>query len=122
MRLRGTLGRLVVPVAVALTTAFAACAKETPPAPTGVIEREAFIATFVELRDAAMATPLKVLDDADRARILSEHGVTEEELLAFADAYGSDPGYMLRVWDEVKARMKPLAPAASTTLPDSLKR
>ena len=79
-----------------------------------MIERETFVATFVDLRDAAMARPLKVLADEDRDRILAQHGVTEEALVAFADAWGGDPAYMARVWDDVRARMRPLAPPDTT--------
>ena len=91
----------------------AGCAGEAP-APTGVIDRETFIATYVELRDGAMAMPLKVLSDGERDRVLRAHGVTEEQLLAFADARGGDPDYMIRVWDEVRSRMKPLAPPSDS--------
>ena len=92
------------------------CAKPTPPAPAGVIDRATFIATYVDLRDGALATPLKVLSDEDRERILREHDVTEEQMLAFADARGGDPKYMISVWDEARSRLKPLTPQPDSTV------
>lgn len=103
-------------LALVIALVAAGCAKEAP-TPTGVIDRETFVATYVELRDVAMARPLKVLSDEDKERVLQGHGVTEEQLLAYADAWGGDPDYMIGVWEEVRSRVKPMAPP-----PDSLGR
>jgi hypothetical protein len=97
-----------------LVLALTGCTGRTPQAPAGVIDREAFITTFVELRDAAMRQPLKVLTDEERTRILAAHGVTEDQLVAFADAWGGDPAAMAAIWDDVRARMQPIAPPATT--------
>ena len=99
----------------ALLVLCSGCSKERTAAPTGVIDREVFIATYVDLRDGALGNQLKVLSDEQRERILREHGVTEEQLLAFAEAWGADTEYMTKVWDEVKARMTPLGPAPDST-------
>lgn len=103
---------MLMAAVLALTTP--GCSKDAPRAPAGVMDRETFVATFAELRDAAMRQPLKVLTEEDRARILAAHGVTEEDLITFAESWGGDPAYMTGVWDEVRSRMQPLAPADTT--------
>ena len=75
--------------------------------PLRVIEREAFIATWVDLRNTAAQWRGGALPESERTRLLREHGVTEDQLLAFVDAYGEDPRYMLEVWAEVEQRMLP---------------
>jgi hypothetical protein len=74
---------------------------------TDVIDREAFIATYVDLRRAALEIPTRQLSDTARARILAAHGVTREDLLQFAEVRGADPDYMVAVWTEVSAQMAP---------------
>ena len=108
--------RLLTALAVAfLGVGLGACAESAEP--TGVLDREAFIATWVELRTAALRTgdPIPV---AERARVLGERGVTEEEMLGFAEAHGDDPRYMAEVWTEIENRMRP-PPTDSTAASDS---
>ena len=104
----GTRGLLAV-----LLVVCSSCAREEP-APQGTIDRETFIATTVDLRRAALGTVQLTLSDADRERVLRANGVSEGELIAFADAWGADTRYMTEVWEEVKKR---LAPPVAT--PDS---
>jgi hypothetical protein len=109
-----TRGR-ALPVAALVTLVPAvvvACGEGNP---TGVIEREAFVATWVELRRAAIGAR-GVLSDSERARVLEEQQVSEEELLAFAEAHGDDPTYMAEVWTEIESRMRP-PPADSVPQP-----
>jgi hypothetical protein len=87
-----------------------ACGTEADPA--GVIEREVFIATWVDLRAAALVAG-DPLPEPERERVLGERGVTEEELLGFAEAHGDDPRFMAEVWTEIESRMRP-APAADS--------
>jgi hypothetical protein len=87
-------------------------------APEGVIDRETFIATWVDLRGAGIRTG-DPLPASERTRVLGDHGVTEEQLLAFADAHGADPSYMADVWTEVEVRMRP-APAADSAATDTM--
>lgn len=69
------------------------------------VDRETFIATYVDLRTAAIRAEDHELSDAERARILTRHGVTEEALLGFAAFHGEDVAFMRGVWDEVEARL-----------------
>lgn len=80
------------------------CAAEAP-VKEGVIARDVFIDTYVDLRTTALRAPEAELTDEARAEVLTRHGVTEEDLLAFADAWGGDIEYMRDVWDEVEARL-----------------
>ena len=59
----------------------------------------------MDLRTAAIRTEGRLLDDADRASVLSRHGVTEDQLMAFAQLHGEDVEFMRGVWDEVEGRL-----------------
>ena len=68
-----------------------------------VIDRETFIATYVELRRAALTSPGQTLGDESRAQVLRQNAVSEADLIAFANAWGGDNSYMTRLWEEVGA-------------------
>lgn len=68
------------------------------------VDRSAFIATYVDLRIAALRTD-GTLDPTRRQAILSEHGVTEEELLEFAEIHGRDPAFMRDLWSDVEQKL-----------------
>lgn len=91
---------------VALVLLAAACSPDTA-APVGdtTVDREVFIATYVDLRAAVIRAEGFELSDEARATVLSRHSVTEEDLLGFAEFHGEDVAYMRAVWDEVEARM-----------------
>jgi len=91
---------------LAVVIALAACGDGSPSATDGdVLDRETFIATYVDLRAAAVRAEGMVLSDAERATILARHGVTEEQLMDFARVHGQDVEFMRGVWDDVEARM-----------------
>ena len=69
------------------------------------IDRETFVATYVDLRRAMLDSPQQTLSDTDRERVLRQNAVSEGELIAFADAWGGDTSYMTGVWEEVGARL-----------------
>ena len=85
--------------------------------PAGVIDRETFVSTWVELRRAAMGYRDGVLPADARARVLGAGGVSAEQLLAFVETHGNDPRYMIELWEEVDERMRP--PPAPDTVPES---
>lgn len=100
--------RLLFGVVVGLLLATGACGGDPDPVVPGV-DRETFVATYVDLRLSALGAPTGVITDAERERVLQEHGVTEEGLLAFAEAWGSDPERMKAVWEEVQRRLRAAA-------------
>ena len=97
--------RIVAALALAVAAAAPGCGRETEP--EGLIDRETFIATYVDLRRAGLATPTRQLADSARDRILGAHGVTRDQLMDFADHHGADPDYMVELWTEVSAQLAP---------------
>lgn len=81
----------------------------------GVIERETFIATYVDLRLSALGTTTGVIEPSERSRILEKHGVTTDAMEAFAEAWGDDPAAMQAVWAEVQRRLRVAAGEDTTT-------
>jgi hypothetical protein len=86
--------------------AIAACGRTDGGASGDVIDREAFIATYVDLRVAAQHAPDLHVSDEQRAEILARHGVDEAGLLEFADVHGRDIAYMSEVWNEINTRIQ----------------
>ena len=90
--------------ALALLLLAVACGGDRQgPVPAGVIDRETFIETYVDLRVAAVTSTEFRVTAEQRADILARHGVDSEGLLRFADAHGGDLDYMNEVWAEVEA-------------------
>lgn len=101
-------GRVGMPALLALVGAvgFVGCAADGE---TRLISREEFVEAYVALRLAALEesggsddTPIS---PEARERTLAEHGVTEEELLRFAEIKGGDVAYMKELWSDVERRM-----------------
>lgn len=92
----------------------AACSGTSEPSPEA-IDREVFIAAYVDLRVAAFSSEGDTITQAQREGILDRHGVTEGDLLSFAEVHGPDVPFMRGVWNEVEARLD-----AARALPDTL--
>ena len=97
--------RLRGPILALALLAGACGGGASEPAEAGGLDRETFITAYVDLRTAAIRTEGSRLTDGDRTSILSRHGVTEDQLLAFAELHGENVEYMRAVWDEVEARL-----------------
>lgn len=97
--LADALGRAVV---FALAVAVVACGGSER---ANVIDRETFIETYVDLRISALDTDSARLTDNDRETILARHGVSEDDLVEFVEAYASELEFMRDVWNEVEVRM-----------------
>lgn len=89
---------------VALGTACGTGEVEEPE--TETISREMFVETYVALRKAARASETGEISTEERERVLSEHGVTEEDLLSFVEVHGRRLGFMSEVWSEVEERLE----------------
>jgi hypothetical protein len=76
---------------------------------SATIDKEKFITTYVQLRQAVVKVDSAGLDSA-RAAILRRAGVTQQEMLAFADVHGRDVAFMKGVWDEVERRLREQKP------------
>jgi hypothetical protein len=89
-----------------MALAAAACGRDGPVrAAKGGIDRETFIATYVDLRAVTIRGDSFAISDAQRAEVLARNGVTEAELLAFAELHGENVPFMRSVWDDVEARL-----------------
>jgi hypothetical protein len=77
------------------------------------ISTDTFIEVQVALRAAGGADGL---DEATRARVLEEHGVTDLELRAYLRAHEERPERLRAVYDEIARRTQPEAPAAEEPL------
>ncbi len=65
------------------------------------LDRDTFVATYTELRLAAMEWESARLPEAERNRILSERGVTEDDLREFVRVHGRNVPFMNEIWNEV---------------------
>lgn len=81
-----------------------ACGDAGTEATTSTLSAERFVEVYVDLRVAALRESDGVLTPEDRERILGEHGLTEEDLLSFAEVHGADAIFMRGVWDSVEVR------------------
>ena len=89
--------------AAALLVAAAGCEEEGPE----TISREVFVETYVALRVAELRESGDDGISAEaRDRVLAEKGVTEEELLTFADVHGPDVNFMEQLWDDIETRLE----------------
>lgn len=75
------------------------------PESASTVDRETFIRVYVELRASALDSEDATLVEAARERILQRHGITAEELVAFADAHGADVEFMRDLWEEIETRL-----------------
>jgi len=69
------------------------------------IDRDVFVATYVDLRVAALDTDSALLAAPDREAILQRHGVTEADLTTFAEVHAAELEFMRDVWAEVETAM-----------------
>jgi hypothetical protein len=69
------------------------------------MDRELFVATYVDLRITASETFGLRLGDSEREEVLARHGVSAAELYYFAEAHAEDLEFMRDVWNEVEFRL-----------------
>ena len=89
-----TLGTLLV---------LAACQETINPPP---ISREQYIDTYVEILLAADEEPDSVAASERAKEILERRGITQEELMAYAEHYIDDPEHLAEVWMEIETRLR----------------
>jgi len=84
-----------------------ACGGSQSNLPAGdLIEPEDFIATYVDLRAAALITEDGQVTEVGRSEVLDHHGISEEDLISFAEAYGEDLTFMQEIWNEIELRLE----------------
>ena len=75
-----------------------------------IIDREVFIAVYVDLRAAALSTDDREITDEARTEVLSRHGVGEADVLDFAEYHAQDLPFMRQVWDEIEVLLEARRP------------
>ena len=100
---------------LAALLAAAACEEDGGPE---TISREVFVETYIALRVAELT---ERRDDGisagARERVLAEKGVTEEDLLTFAEVHGPDVNFMEQLWEDVEKRLDELRNTSDMTDP-----
>jgi hypothetical protein len=71
-----------------------------------IIDREVFVAVYVDLRAAALATDEGEITDEARTEVLARHGASEADVLNFAEYHAEDLPFMRQVWDEIEALLE----------------
>jgi len=84
---------------------------------TPAISRDAFVDSYVALRVAGLSTEVGDLSDSARSRILTEQGVTEQDLLDFVAARGTDVVFMRDLWNEIEQRLDSVPLPSSAVTP-----
>jgi len=92
--------------------ALAACGRES--APADPISREEYIDLYVEILRVADESPDSVTASERAVAILTQRGVSEEDLLAFARNHSDEPEYLVELWSEIEERLRNPEPADST--------
>jgi hypothetical protein len=103
---RATRRPLWLLLASIILTATACGGGSTVPVVEGVIDRETFIETYVDIRAETVQRAEIALPDEERDRILALHGVDAESLLSFVEAYGRELDFMNEIWAEVDRRLE----------------
>ena len=93
--------------------AFAACKAQEK----GPITREDYIDLYVRILTAADGATDSTAATDSANRILTERGVSEDDLLEFAERLSQDPQALADIWGEIEARLK--EPAAEDTVEES---
>lgn len=83
---------------------FASCSGGTNSATEATVDREKFVAAYVDLRVTALQGDGELTDE-QRRTVLERHAVSEAELQRFVEVHGADLPFMRAVWDDVEARL-----------------
>ena len=101
----GTL--LIVGVAVSLSACWGDAAG---PDARDIIDRAVFIAVYVDLRAAALATEEREITDEARTEVLIRHSAIEVDILNFAEYHARELPFMREVWDEIEVLLEAQRP------------
>jgi len=82
---------------------FTACSDTIDPPP---MSREQYIEVYVEIINAADEEPDSIAASQRAQEILERRGITQDELLAYAEHYIDDPELLAEVWFEIESRIR----------------
>ncbi len=103
MVLRSRFGKVLGVVSALSTLLFSACQNSIGSPP---ISREEYIETYVEILLAADEEPDSIAASKRAQEILDRRGITQEELLGYAEHYVDDPEHLAEVWMEIETRLR----------------
>jgi len=98
--------RTSVIVATVLLSVAACTGAGSNPQEDSAIPREDFVQAYYQLRVEGLRSPEMEISLEARNRILEDLGVTEDDLLNFAEVWGSDGEVMQEIWQEVDSLMR----------------
>ena len=70
------------------------------------MDQNVFVAAFVDLRAAALVTEDGEITEAARTEVLARHGISETDLLDFAEYHAGDLPFMRQVWNEIEVLLE----------------
>lgn len=79
---------------------------ESNPRADEAISSEAFVQAYFQLQTVGLKSPQREIDLRTRDSILSDLGLTEEDLLTFVDVWGGDGEVMVGVWQALDSLMR----------------
>jgi hypothetical protein len=82
---------------------FSACADTIDPPP---INREQYVEIYVEILRAIDEEPDSIAASQRAQEILDLRGITQAELLAYAEHYINEPEHLAEVWLEIETRIR----------------
>jgi len=93
-------------IGAVLLTAAGCGTGSSGPSHSDTISREQFVEAFFHLRKEGLRSPSMEIGLEARNRILQELGLEEEDLLAFAEAWGDDGAMMQSIWEDVDSLLR----------------
>lgn len=118
VRRSGKFRRFAGAVLAAVLLVAAGCGDEDSAGPgsdVGTIDRDTFVATYVDLRLAALSNESGAITPSQRERILEGYGVSGSDLLRFVEVHGDRVEFMREVWNDVDDRIRAAAARGDTT-------
>jgi len=98
--------RISVFMATVLLSSSACTGAGSNPQEDLAIPREDFVQAYYQLRVEGLRSPEMEISLEERNRILDDLGLTEDDLLTFAEVWGSDGEVMQGIWQEVDSLMR----------------
>ena len=89
-----------------LVLLLSSCGRGTAEPSVETIDRETFVATYVDLRSVALSTTGLEVGSAERDSVLELNEVSEDDLLLFVEVHGRDAVLMQDLWNEVEVRIQ----------------
>ena len=104
MYLHSRIGRVLGVISILGTLLFfAACSDTIDPPP---ISREQYVEIYVEILQAIDEEPDSIASSQRAQEILDRRGITQEELLAYAEHYLNEPEHLAEVWLEIETKIR----------------